>query len=250
MEIATAGAEAALVAERVERQHPNSQCCAPFCLSQKKPEAEPEAGPEAEPESEPEAEPEAGFAKKKPEASAGFSQSVSAVFVGRSGAALRSRSVRKETRASVGAAQLRADSCGWLAIEDEFGEVYYFHGRTVRTHSSLLSLCPPTAKVVEEPGLWGAGAAHARRACGIPRSSRSPARRAVPTGRQPPVPPLGRPNHSTGWSERPNAAVEESQAGEGLTARDAALRAAERPRYGELPRLNPCPASLFLCRMV
>ena len=72
------------------------------------------------------------------------SQSVSAVFVGRSGAALRSRAVRKEARASVGAAQLRADSCGWLAIEDEFGEVYYFHGRTVRTQSPLLSFSLPS----------------------------------------------------------------------------------------------------------
>ena len=52
--------------------------------------------------------------------------------------------MRKETRASVGAAQLRADSCGWLAIEDEFGEVYYFHGRTVRTHSSLPSFSLPS----------------------------------------------------------------------------------------------------------
>ena len=52
--------------------------------------------------------------------------------------------MRKETRASVGAAQLRADSCGWLAIEDEFGEVYYFHGRTVRTQSPLLSFSLPS----------------------------------------------------------------------------------------------------------
>ena len=78
------------------------------------------------------------------------SQSVSTAFVGRSGAALRSRAVRKETRASVGAAQLRADSCGWLAIEDEFGEVYYFHGRTVRTHSSLFLSALP----IQESGLW------------------------------------------------------------------------------------------------
>ena len=59
--------------------------------------------------------------------------------------------MRKETRASVGAAQLRADSCGWLAIEDEFGEVYYFHGRTVRTQSSLLFL---SALPIQESGLW------------------------------------------------------------------------------------------------
>ena len=240
LQIATAGAQAALVAERVERQHPNSQCCAPFCLSQKSQKLSQKLGQKLSQK----LSQKLALQKKSqklPRAFLKVSQLCSLV-----GQERRCARVRCGRRRGPRSARL---SCGRTAAAGSPSRMSSERSTTSTAAPCApnllfpLSLCPPTAKVVEEPGLWGAGAAHARRACGIPRSTRRPARRAVPQGRQPPVPPLGRPNHSTGWSQRPSAAVEESQGGQGLTARDAALRAAERPRHGELPRLKPCPAS-------